>query len=348
MQKLFLIITGFFLLTSNTYADKIYLKSGKVEEGKIRKIEVDSSDSMTSNIWCKGVILESDKGGGRCFSKNDIEKIEKTFKKPEGVALLAKDDKWGEEKYDYKTQLIQVNGEYVVGQSMQFHLVMKNVGEDIKWYDKQSIVHDALTIKDTNGDEVYCKIGSFQTMGGRRPIDTGEIVSLFENRNITNEYVIVKPGKYTIQFRDGIYGTSKDSNFPPSNIIEFEVKPGTPSQFDVFIASLKGIVPEKRWKLSQKWYNHQSPLGRKPVESIELVFTRHPESNLKVDLVFIQLWQTDEMANEVKQEETKGKMSEYLGKDSNGKYIYINVPENAEKFWPSARKDISLALKLEK
>lgn len=349
MTKIILFIfVGLLFNIGDAFADKIYLKSGKIEEGKIQKKEPELHGTMGHSDWCSGdgqVILRRDNGSGQCLSKNDIERIEKTIKKPEGVALLAKDDKWGIEQYGYKTQLIPANTEYSVGQPMIFHLVMKNVGNDIKWYDNQAIGHDTLSIQDENRNEVYCKQGPFQTLGADRPIDAGEIVSLFENRNISDEYVIVKPGKYTIQFRGGNYGMSRDSDFPPSNIIEFDVKPGEPDPEDVLISSLSNLF-SKDWKLSRDWDKNQTPLGRKSIKSKASVFAQYHSS--KSNSAYIRLWLTIEQDDQLKNEEFKGKISELLGQNSDGKFIYIEVSESADKVWPTARQDISSALKLKK
>jgi len=347
MGKLtFVMLISFFVFTNNAFADKIYLKSGKVLEGKLKE----NRNPMPWDDWCVGNndIQVWNNGSGQCIPKSDIEKVEKKFKKPEGIALLANDNNWGEEGNGYKTQLILAGNEYAIGQPMTFHLVMKNIGTDIKWYDNQAISHNALIIKDTNGKEAYYKKGSFQTAGGERPIDTGEIIPLFENRNITNEYVIAKPGKYTIQFRGGNYGMSSDSTFPPSNTIEFEVKAGTSSQDNILISSLLETLPDKKWQLTPRWRrDDETPLGRNPVKGSSIEIVRY--AKLKVDVVSMTLWQTDEPSEvSAQQKEGEKKVSEYLGHSPSGQYYYIHIPLKVEEYWPSVREDIIKALNLEK
>ncbi len=305
---------------------------------------------MSWDDWCIGAddIEFWHKDSGQCILKSDIEKVEKELKEPEGIALLAKDDHWGKEQTGYKTQLIPAGNEYIVGQPMLFHLVMKNAGTDIKWYDHQAISHNALQIKDANGNEAYYKQGSFQTAGSEQPIDTGEIVSLFENRNITREYVITKPGKYTIQFRGGNYGMSIDSTFPPSNIIEFEIRSKGPSQEDILISSLSAVLPKARWQLTPDW-NHEdgTPLGRDPVKGFSIGIVRH--AKLKVNVVSMTLWQTETPSDiSRKQKEGENKVSEYLGYRSSDQYYYAYIPAQAQKYWPTVRSDIITALDLKK
>lgn len=350
-KKIFLVLLEILIFTCDAPADKIFLKSGQIEKGKIRKTE----KGMTYQDWCLGedkVILENDSGPYQCLSENDIDKIEKTFKKPKGVALLAKDEKWGEKQNGFQTQLIPANRQYVVGQPMILHLVLKNVGGDFQRYDKQDM--SSLSIKDTNGNQVFSKSPPVQKLGSSFPIDTGEIFSLFEKEDITSEYVIVKPGKYTIQFIGFQDGPTTDFYLPSSNIIEFEVKPGIPNPHDVIIYSLKDILPNNHWDMYmiQGWMDNQYPRGRKPVKSIGVAMGTYNltksgvRTGYKPAYVSIDLWQTDEMAEEVEHEEAAGKVSEYWGKDSNGKYVYVYMSENAEEFWPTVRNDVTVALKL--
>lgn len=343
-NKAFLIILVIFLsLSNNAFADKIHLKSGQVKEGmlKVRKARI-SGDN-----WCTGedeIEFVWSSLNSECLAKSDIVKVEKEFKEPKGIALLAKDDLWGDELNGYRTQLIPASSEYMVGYPMFFHLVMKNVSIDTKWYDSQGLGHDDLIIKDANGEKVYYKGMPFQTGGSGKPIDPEEIVTLFENRNIAAVYSIMEPGKYAIQFRKGNYGMSEDSTFPASNILEFEVKSGIPGEHDILISALSDILPDGGWQLlpSQKM-----PPGVNPAKCVSIFIERQSKS--KDDIVAIALWQTNEPSDALAQQKVGGsEVIEYLGHSSSGKHYYAYIPLRAEEYWPSVRNDIVKALDLQK
>ena len=137
-------LIGFLLCTNNTQADKIHLKSGKILEGKLKE----NKNSMPWDDWCTGEnqVELWNNHSGQCLTKSDIDNIEKEYKKPEGIALLAKEDHWGEESNGYRTQLIPASDKYVVGQPMIFHLVLQNVSTMVKWYDDQGLAHPSFNI----------------------------------------------------------------------------------------------------------------------------------------------------------------------------------------------------------
>jgi len=267
----------------------------------------------------------------------------KENKNPQGIALLAKDEDWGEEGNGYKTQLIPTGDEYTVGKPMPFHLVMKNVSNDIKWFDAQGISHPVFTVMGPDGKRVRHKVAPFQTGGGQKPIDTGEIVALFEERDITKEYMIIVPGKYTIQFSEGKYGMSAADTFPASNIIEFEVQPGQPLNEDILITSLSGIIPEK-CLLTKSW--DSNPNGRQPIQGVPIGIFCPGIHRMTSETI---LWQTDRTVDITGgEEQTKNvEASEYLGKNDSG-HIYLSVSSKLEAIWPSIREDIIKTLNLKK
>jgi hypothetical protein len=341
-RGMFIVILLAFASQSDVFADKIYLKSGKMLEGKV----IDKRESYNpARSYCEDFndIVVWDNGTYRCVPKDGILRIEKEFKKPEGLALLAKDDKWGKPDNGYVTQLIPQIEKYIVGKPMKFGLVLKNVGESVRWYDHQGISHNVLRIKTGDNNEPYYKVGPFQTGGAEHPIDKGEVVTLFEGRNITDEYVIIKPGKYTIQFRGGDYGMAIDSTFPASNVIEFEVKPGTADECDLLISSLVGILPDVRWQAATAPKgDRRTPAGRKEVKGISIILVRH--SGLIRDTIITTLWQT-KTAAEVIGQGAGTETSDFLGRNASGN-LYAKIPPKALDYWPKMKEDIVKALKL--
>ena len=256
------------------------------------------------------------------------------FNESQGLAQFAENDKWGEPNHGLATQLIPQSEEYVIGKPMKFGLVLKNVSDSVKQYDRQeAICVRSLIVKTADNNEIYYKKGFYQTSRGFQKIEPNEIVALFENRDITDEYVILKPGKYTIQFSS--VGTA-----PASNVIEFEVKPGTPDKHDYLISLLVYVLPDANWYAEIRNIR-SAPAGRKEeVISIDLVH-RHPARRS----VFVTLWQT-KLPAEVDENKQDTKISEYLGKNPSG-YFYLEIPPEAIDYWPKIKEDIAKALKLD-
>lgn len=328
-------------LIGNAHADRIFLKSGEILQGKLK----DQGSNSAIEGWCQGkehVILWENQSS-RCVLRADIVKVEKEFRKPTGIALLAKKSSWGSEKFGYETQLIPLSEEFIIGKPMNFGLVLRNVSKSLKWYDAQAIGHNSLRVIGPDGKHLHYKNYSFQTMGSELPIDKEETVSLFDSRDISKEYVLTNVGKHRIQFREGDYGMGHDSDFPASNEIEFEVKTGTPSQLDVLISSMLTLLPSSNWTVTVRGRN-EGPIGRQLMETIGCDFVR--PSRLKSDVIQISLWQTQRPTELLKQSEKKpGESSEFLGRNSSG-YFYILMPSRAEKTWPNIRKDILKKLEL--
>jgi hypothetical protein len=152
-------------------------------------------------------------------------------------------------------------------------------------------------------------------------------VTLFDYLNITEDYVITEPGKYTIRYCG-----------PSYNVIEFEVKPGTPDERDILIASLVDILPDPNWQI-MSGSARSTPAGRKNAEGMSVALYRI-RSRIR-----IMLWQTKTPA-EINEQSEDPQTSDYLGKSSSG-YFYITIPPKALDYWPKMKEDITKALKLD-
>jgi len=207
--------------------EKVYLKSGEVLEGTIRNndwIWRKSSDyaippEADGHAW----ILIGDRI--REVPWANIARIEKIIKPPKGVQLLVKPDRWGQQQFGYQTQLIPMQEAFVIGQPMRFGLVMRNARESRQIYDSQGVFQDCLLIKDAKEEKIPYSIRPPMTGGGGERLDPGDMVTLFEDRDISREYAIRKPGTYTIQFREDGYGLEGNSRFPASNVVTFDAQP---------------------------------------------------------------------------------------------------------------------------
>ncbi len=359
MKKIF-VLTVFFVivLAVQGFADRIHLKSGEVIEGKINEGKHQWGRVTEERCRNADYVMVSNDEWNKCFPEGDIVKVEKEFRKPESVALLAKDDSWGEEQNGFRTQLIPQSTEFVIGQPMRFALVVKNVSNSLKWFDAQGVgVHDTVLIKNQEGNEAYYDAPPVQTLGMEVPLDAGEIEILFDKRDINEEYVIIEPGVYTIQFRGynmsipsveidpGPILSESNISFPPSNIIEFEVKPGTLVNHSALINSLRNILPQDGWEMiSPRRKEMVVPKGRREVKGCEIGIVW--QGQLKPDVVYVGLWQTYK-ATELSASADGGlKPSEYLGQDPAGKHYYVSIPEKAKESWPTVKEDIISALQI--
>ena len=328
-KPILMTLLGLLLCSTSAFADKIHLKSGKVLEGELKE----KTDPVPLDDWCSGedqIELWHDHSG-QCLTKSDIANVEKEYKKPQGVALLAKEDHWGEASNGYRTQLIPASDKYVVGEPMLFHLIMQNVSDGVKWYDDQGLAHPSFKIIGPDGNKILTKVGPFQTGGAEEPIDTGEIVTLMENRDIANEYVITKAGTYSIQFSAG---------WPESNIIKITVQPGTPKKEDTLILSLSNVIPDQ-CVLHKGW--ETAPQGRQAIQAASLgIYCR----NIHRMTGETFLWQTDTVADIANDQQVEAvKVSKYLGKNESG-HIYFSPSEKLMEIWPNIQEDITRGLNL--
>jgi len=320
------------------FADTIYLKNGKILEGKLKE----NTPSPIRDEWCSGEEeIELIQGTiSQCLRRVNIEKVETPHKEVPAVALLAINDQWGPEENGYRTQLIPASEEFIIGQPVKVHLVMKNVSDKIKWYDVQGISR-ALRVNDSTGQPVMSKQAIVQTLGAEQPIDPGEIVVLFEDKDITKDFVITRPGSYTLQSARGNYGFSSDT-IPVSNVLTIQIKPGQVNAEDYMIDALTKVLPDKTWQVTPGWGKFPNGpagwLAEKPVE-VQMVKSTGKDK----ELLTIQVWQTSEDAVPDPNVSRKS-ASEFLGQDIDGKYYYALIPMEAVEPWLTAREDIIHAL----
>jgi serpin B len=91
-----------FASQCGVFADKIHLKTGKILDGKV----IDRRESYNpARDFCEDYndIVVFDNNTYYCVPKDGILRIEKEFRKPEGLALSAKNDKCGSHDNDIKT-----------------------------------------------------------------------------------------------------------------------------------------------------------------------------------------------------------------------------------------------------
>jgi len=359
MRKILLGIL-FFVISSNIgFADRIYFKSGEVLEGKLREPK-----SGPLGQWCEdeGQVPLDDGKTIRCVELADIVRVEKILKKPEGTALLAKEENWGESEFGYRTQLIPMSEEFVVGKPMLFGLLLKNDTDTLKWFDDQAIAYSCFKIVGPNGAPVMCIQPVFSTGGNEKPLDTGEIAILSDRRDISGEYVITQPGKYSIQFDGHNYGIGLPNTFPKSNVVEFLVQPGTGKSSDRLYEKFAGIVRPPNWYLYSGWRTGAGPAGREKVESLVFTFAYMKKLQNLSDY-YVPVWVTKtpaplqkakvataqtmapQSAKDSLYQSSPVQTSHYLGQNRDG-YFYAVISEQARNDWPGIVTDLRKGLDL--
>jgi hypothetical protein len=263
----------------------------------------------------------------------------------------AQTEAWGPRDDDRQTRLVPSADHFTLGQPMEFRLELKNVGKTAIYYNTQQVaINGSLEVRDPQGRTLPYTAQMFQTAGGKLPaLMPGNVVYLFEGLDIDSQYLIVKPGKYSVQFRGG--------SVPRSNTVEIEVRPGTLPPIKRIVARLLDILP-KDCTISVHGYPHESdhtracywdepPPGWEPVRGMPTIFLagKLPEEGSGS----VKLWLSDRKLQWTGKVAGPGDQAAfYYGKCPEG-YIYTDLSPNEGKGddWHKFRHDFDKALRLE-
>ncbi len=104
-----------------------------------------------------------------------------------------------------KLQLSAAKHRYRLGEPVVLRLELANNSDMDLAYDGQQVrVNHSLIVRDENGKEVPYTAGPVQTCGGDFALPSGQKVVLFDGLDISQQYALDKPGRYTVQFRRGL------------------------------------------------------------------------------------------------------------------------------------------------
>ena len=263
---------------------------------------------------------------------------------------------WGPEHDGLRTRLLPAQKEYFVGRTAKFRLEMKNFGDSDRTYDSQGVdVNGSIRISGPDGTPVRYVAGSFQTWGSSRSIAPGQTVALFEfeSLDVADQYLLVKPGSYTLEFRGSDVKWASESAIPPSAKITIEMRPGTlPISMQV-PARLIEILP-KGWTISLNMRVAEVQNGKIAPPGWEwgpgTYVLLLPGNSGKEGAVSVPIWVAESALTPRKNTATKAEakpepVATYLGKGADG-HVYWKVPKEAETLWPDIRKKIIAALKI--
>ena len=238
---------------------------------------------------------------------------------------------WGPEQDGIRVRLVPLSGGFRVGKPMPFSLEMKNVSEGIIEYDSQGIgLNDSFLVKDASGTEVPYVGGSAQTVGGGRPLDPGQTVTLANHVDMAAEYLFPQRGVYQIQMRPR--GPAFGSvSFPASNVVEVKVGRGKLSAAQSVAAKLSPILPDKTWEVGVSGTDH--------------VYLTCNRTGLKADIYSISL-----QLEKTKLEGDRAEEFEFLGSKS-GRFFYWSetpVEKVIDEVWMDHRQSILGAIGIKK
>lgn len=147
----------------------------------------------------------------------------------------------------FEIKLTALDKEFIIGQPMLFRVEMHNISKSpIKWmHTSSAMVNDSMFIKDPDGNIIPYVDTSYQTEAQDKEIKPGEKVILADQYDVTTQYCITTPGRYTFQFNG-----FKHYEINPSNIVEIKVKPGKLLPADSIIEQLLTVLPED-WKFTR-------------------------------------------------------------------------------------------------
>jgi hypothetical protein len=290
-------------------------------------------------------------------AQDQLRPAEQTPVGKKDADLPKQSNDWGPDRNGLRTRLLPAQKEYVVGQPAMFRLEMKNFGDHIRTYDPQRVnVNNSIQINDLDGKSVRYVGGSFQTGGSPKSISPGKTVVLFDELDLVTQYLFLKPGSYTIQFRGTNVRWSSESEIPPSNKITVNMQPRTLPISVQVPARLVKILPEN-WDLRLNGIVYEVndgkiiPPGWESGRGTFVSLVTNPvNSGLKRDVLHVEIWVAENKmvwtgkartGKEVKPDEA----AIYLGKGTDG-HVYWTLPEKAEKEWPDIRDKVIAALQI--
>jgi hypothetical protein len=136
------------------------------------------------------------------------------------------------------TRLTALGRRFRIGEAIPLRLELVNQSSLELTYDDQQVdVNDSLRVTDGHDSEISFVAQMCQTIGGEVKLRPGKTAVLFDRLDLTKQYAIRQPGRYSVQFRgrglfvgvedpDLKHQDSKIIGIPcrwPSNVVTIEV-----------------------------------------------------------------------------------------------------------------------------
>ncbi|MHC4657211.1 MAG: hypothetical protein ACYS91_19665, partial [Planctomycetota bacterium] len=234
-------------------------------------------------------------------------------------------------------RLIPLTEEFEVGLPMLFRIEIVNAGEESILYmatgPTSVVANDRMNITGPNGEDIKYVDTSYQIAVRDEVILPGETIILADDYDVTTQYNIDKPGRYTFQFK----GWPTDTK--GSNTINVEVRDGELSAADSVFSRVRSVMP-RRWKATRRLFPARQDSGdvSGPFINVHMIGKRRGKS-IDVD-IFLVIAKDEGSLNAQFSGELK-----LWGKCRWG-YVYGRT-RDAKSLWPGYRKQIIKALGIE-
>ncbi len=309
----------------------------RIEYHCFLRIPTAGSEKMVGWIW---MIVKSDRGWVIDFETMPLKEwIEKETLRLTREAKRAK-ERLERLRKGIDVHLTALSKEFVIGQPMLFRVEMINISESsIKhMITSSAMVNDSMLIKGPGGNMIPYVDTSYQTMAQDKEIESGEIIILTDKYDVTTQYCIVVPGRYTFQFNG-----FKHYGINPSNIVEIDVKPGELLPADSIVERLLPVLPEG-WVFTRTLLPRQNTSEKTSLTGIYIHLTG--QSGRKgFDAGISVLILVSPTENEIAVE-PEGFAGHRWGRCKWGS-IYVKSSD-ADMLWPDYKEQIIKALKIEK
>lgn len=237
----------------------------------------------------------------------------------------ARETTWGEAVNGVSSRLSLVTEKPVIGQPIVVKLELRNSGAAVARFDsQQAAVNNSLTVRDAQGQVTPFIARPYQTLGGETPLQPNETKVIFDKLDVASQYLIDRPGKYTLQFKGR-------NGLPTSNVLEVTVGPGKLDDGQRLFAAIQRRVPGG-WRAT---YDRGT------------VLLIHSPTGLKADVSSISLYFMKDKANQPKPQPGQPAPID-LGETTLGHAWLVADSQRAVDNWPNYAKVIGEQIKVYK
>jgi len=241
---------------------------------------------------------------------------------------------------DVRSQLVLLDADPAVGGPLRIRLELVNDSDTPMLYDAQGCSsNNSFDVRGPAGESVRFIDGPRSTGGSYHDLAPRSAVTLIEKADLTGQYLVSKPGRYTIRFRGyirivdaarhsrirkevenddkadyfGMLQAIESSVEEPSNTVTVEVRPGTvPEKYVVAEKLLPALPP--RWEFAVNWW---------PPRTEDPEYTLFRPDRKKGDSVIVL---RVSLGPPLKDERRAGEWA--------GKSVYVRSSADDEKAWP--------------
>jgi hypothetical protein len=246
-----------------------------------------------------------------------------------------KPPQWGEPRGGLRTRISSDKQQFRAGEPIPIKLEIENIGKEAQEFAVPPVPHfGTLVVLDEAGNRVPFLVGLAQIQQERQKLDAGQSRQL-KSCDLAEAYYLRKPGRYTVQLTEGF----------PSAPFEFEVIANPNASDGDPIGRLLPLIKE-HWWLTGGGSGEIQPGRNRPQTTGKIIYLEFSPTGNKRDTGLIWVWLADKQAAEKGDDNSNLPASEYLGKASRW-HVYFAATDAAAKAWPTAKDDITKALKAE-